>query len=63
VMKRIEWAHRLALRMPSGTDPMLLASAGIGPVMGDMTRQTITRAASGADGVALLLASPEFLRR
>jgi len=63
VMKRIEWAHRLALRMPSGTDPVELADAGIGPVMSDMTRQTVTRAASGADGIALLLASPEFLRR
>jgi uncharacterized protein (DUF1800 family) len=63
VMKRIEWAHGIAQRAPAGTDPMQLAALGIGPVMSETTRLTIERAASGQDGLALLLASPEFQRR
>ena len=63
VMKRIEWAHKLAQRLPAGTDPVRLAEAGLGELMGQTTRQTIERAASGADGIALALASPEFQRR
>ncbi len=63
IKKRIEWAHKLAQRVPARTDPMHLAAQAIGPVMSPTTRQTIARAASGKDGVALLLASPEFQRR
>ncbi len=63
VMKRIEWAHQLAKQLPAATDPMQLARQSIGPILSDNTKQTIERAASGADGIALLLVSPEFQRR
>lgn len=63
VMKRIEWGHRLAQRLPAGIDPMQLASLGLGDIMSASTKQAIQRAASGAEGIALLLASPEFQRR
>lgn len=61
--KRIEWAHKLSQRLPGDVDPMKLAEKTVGPVMRVETRQAIERAASGKDGVALLLASPEFQRR
>lgn len=63
LMKRIEWAQGLAQRLPARSDPLALAERGIGPVMSRSTEQTIARAASARDGVALLLASPEFQRR
>ncbi len=58
IKKRIEWAHKLAQRLPARTDPMQLAEQAIGPVMGPVTRQTIARAASGKDGIALSGALP-----
>jgi uncharacterized protein (DUF1800 family) len=63
LMKRIEWGHRLARHVPARTDPLRLAAQALGPILGATTRQTIERAASVQDGVALLLASPEFQRR
>ncbi len=63
IMKRIEWGHKIALRLPAGTDPMRLAGEAFSSTLTDTTAQGIIRAASGADGVALLLASPEFQRR
>lgn len=63
IMKRIEWGHRLALHLRGGTNPMQLAQAGLGDALSDATRQQIQRAPSGADGIALVLASPEFQRR
>jgi uncharacterized protein (DUF1800 family) len=62
VTKRIEWAHRFAQRFPGNADPLQLAEAGI-PAISDTTAETIKRAASGKDGLAFLLASPEFMRR
>jgi len=63
ILKRIEWGQRLAQSLPAETNPMQLADAGLGDLLSSNTRQVIERAASGADGVALLLASPEFQRR
>jgi uncharacterized protein (DUF1800 family) len=63
LMKRIEWAQRVAQRLPGRNEPLALAERGIGPVMSKGTEQTVARAASAKDGVALLLASPEFQRR
>lgn len=61
--KRIEWAYRFAQQLPASVDPMEVAVRTVGPVLSETTRQTIERAASGKDGVALLLVSPEFQRR
>lgn len=63
VMKRIEWGQKLSQRLPATTNPIQLAQAGLGDALSTITKQTIERAASGADGIALLLASPEFQRR
>ncbi len=63
LMKRIEWGHRLAQRLPAITDPMQLAQAGIGDALSQTTQEAIRRAASGTDGIGLLFASPEFQRR
>ena len=63
VKKRIEYAYRLGQKMPAGYDPMALAQQAVGPVLKPTTEQAIKRAASGKDGIALLLSSPEFLRR
>lgn len=63
VMKRIEWGYKLAQRLPADVVPLALATDALGQQMSDVTRQTIERAASGRDGIGLLLASPEFQRR
>jgi uncharacterized protein (DUF1800 family) len=63
LMKRIEWGHKLAQRLPAGTDPLQLAAIAFGDTLSALTRQGIERASSGVDGIALLLASPEFQRR
>ena len=44
-------------------DPVQLADAVLGPLMGDPTRQAIRRAGSREEALALLVMSPEFLRR
>ena len=63
ILKRIEWAHRLADQMPADRVPVELAHAGLGSALSATTRQVIEGAPSAADGIALLLASPEFQRR
>ena len=63
LMKRIEWGHKLAQRLPAGIDPLQLAALGLSDALSAETKQTIQRAASGTDGIAFLFASPEFQRR
>ncbi len=63
ILKRIEWGHRLAQRLPASTSPLALAEAAIGDYLSPTTKQAIERAPSGVDGIGLLLASPEFQRR
>ncbi len=63
IIKRIEWGYRLAQRMPANAVPIQLAEAAYGDLLRHDTRLAIERAASGRDGIGLLLASPEFQRR
>ncbi len=63
IMKRVEWSYKMAQRIQSYTDPKKLANTGLGGIISTSTRTTIERAASGTDGIAFLLASPEFQRR
>lgn len=44
-------------------DPRQIAEAVLGPLLSTTTKQTIERAESPAQGVALMLMSPEFQRR
>ncbi len=63
LLKRIDWAAAVGRFVGDRVDPSSLAAAVLGPVLGDHTRVAIARAASAAQGVALLLVSPEFQRR
>lgn len=62
LVRRVETAQRLARRAPAGLDaralgPMLML--GLGPI----TQRELARAESGVTATALMLVSPDFLRR
>ena len=63
LLNRIEWAKELGARVPSSVDPMMLADAGLGPLLKPDTRAAIESANAPGDAVALLVSSPEFQRR
>lgn len=63
LLRRIEAAQRLVRLAPAGTDPRSLATHLFGPLLSDATATAIARAESTAQALALLLVSPEFLRR
>jgi len=63
LMKRIEWSTALGQRIGSRNEPLKLADQSLGDALGDHTRTVIARAASAAQGLTLLLMSPEFQRR
>ncbi len=62
-MKRIEWAHTVAARMPRIDAPVSLAADVLGPGVAGETTFALEHAASARDGLACLLVSPEFQRR
>jgi len=63
LLKRIEWADAVGQRTGSRSDAMALAPQLLGKTLSAATRQAIAHAASGAQAIALMLASPEFMRR
>ena len=63
ILQRVEWANAAGEKLGTGSDPLNLAEAALGPFLSDDTRTAIRRAASPAQGLALLFASPEFQRR
>jgi uncharacterized protein (DUF1800 family) len=63
LMKRIEWSTVVGQRASAKQSPLAVADAALGSGLGDHSRTVISRAASPAQGFALLLASPEFQRR
>jgi uncharacterized protein (DUF1800 family) len=63
IRKRIDWAYTLARRLERHVDPRRQAAEAIGPVVSAATRQAVAEAPSPAEGLALLLVSPEFQRR
>jgi uncharacterized protein (DUF1800 family) len=56
-------AQRLAAQAGASIDVRTLAPRVLPGVLGDATATAIARAESPASGLALLLVSPEFLRR
>jgi uncharacterized protein (DUF1800 family) len=62
-MKRIEWAHTVAAKVPHAGAPLQLASDVLGPSVSAETKFAIEHAASAPDGLAYVLVSPEFQRR
>jgi uncharacterized protein (DUF1800 family) len=63
LLKRIEWATQFGERVGAKVKPLEVAAASLGQSLSERTRVAISRAASAAQGVTLLLASPEFMRR
>ncbi len=63
VLHRADWCQAFAARLPNPPDPVALADGIFGETLRDETAQAIRRAASRRDGLALLIASPEFQRR
>ncbi len=63
LIKRIEWAAAVGQQISDRARPVEVGEAILGPVISDHTRTTVSRAESPAQGLTLLLASPEFQRR
>ena len=63
LLRRVEAAGRLVLLASGATDPRLLADQLFGPTLTMATREAIMRAESVPQALAMLLVSPEFLRR
>jgi uncharacterized protein (DUF1800 family) len=60
---RLDIANEIACRIGGMTDPEAVADDALGPLASAETRQTIARAESRQQALALLLMSPEFQRR
>ncbi|MFL6619089.1 MAG: DUF1800 family protein [Povalibacter sp.] len=63
LMKRIEWATQMGDRMQSRVHPLEVAHSSLGDALSERTQQSIARASSAAQGLTLLFASPDFMRR
>lgn len=63
LVRRVEVAQRFAARAGATVDARGLAEKLFPQSLSDRTRTAIARAESPADGLALLLVSPEFMRR
>jgi len=62
LLARVDYAEAVG-RTKSESDPMQLADLSVGPSLSTESKLSIQRAPSRSDAVALLLVSPEFLRR
>jgi uncharacterized protein (DUF1800 family) len=60
---RLDIANAFGQRVAEQLDPQAIAETAIGPLASAETREAIGRAESKPQAVALLLMSPEFLRR
>lgn len=63
LLRRVEAANRMVLLSPETTDARALAQGLFGPALSASTAQAIAGAESNRQALALLLVSPEFLRR
>jgi len=63
MMTRIQWALAAGQKLDGHADAREVAKGSIQPVAADSTMFHIDNAPSPADGLALLIASPEFQRR
>lgn len=62
VPRRIDIANQFAARVRVA-DPLALLDSGLGPLVSSDTRQTVARAETRNQALALLVMAPEFLRR
>jgi uncharacterized protein (DUF1800 family) len=63
ILKRADWANQLAGRMGDGVNPVSFAQSILGISLTDHTKQALSRAESGRQGLVLAFMSPEFQRR
>jgi uncharacterized protein (DUF1800 family) len=63
LLRRVEVAQRISDKASSTVDARVLAEKLFPGSLGEATRTAIARAESPAEGLALLLVSPEFVRR
>jgi len=63
LIKRIEWADAIGQRVGSRLDAKQLAPQILGDNLTSATRTAVSRAASGAQAITLMLSAPEFMRR
>jgi uncharacterized protein (DUF1800 family) len=61
--QRLDIANQFARRFGAGADPREAFEEALAPLASDETRQTITRAESRPQALALLFMAPEFQRR
>ena len=61
--RRLDIANEFAGRLAAATDPLVVLESGLGPLASADTRDTIARAESRNQALALLVMTPEFLRR
>ena len=62
VPHRLDIANEFAGHLPS-SDPAALLESGLGPIASHQTSETVARAESRTQALALLVMAPEFLRR
>jgi uncharacterized protein (DUF1800 family) len=63
VPRRLDIADEFAGKVANNIDPIALVDSALGPLASPETRETIGRAESRKQALALLVMSPEFLRR
>jgi uncharacterized protein (DUF1800 family) len=63
IPRRLDIADDLAGKLANNVDPLALVDGALGPLASADTRETIARAESRKQALALLVMSPEFLRR
>ena len=63
VIKRMAWSEAFANAAIGERDPVDLAQAALGARLSPLAAQTIARAETRAEGLSILLMSPEFQRR
>jgi uncharacterized protein (DUF1800 family) len=61
--QRLDIANNLARRANTATDPNVIAERALGSFLSNDTKQTIARAESRPQAIALFLMAPEFQRR
>ena len=63
LMQRLRWADEIGQRLGGSINAVQLAPQVLGASLSDNTRLALSRAASAAQAVTLLIAAPEFMRR
>jgi uncharacterized protein (DUF1800 family) len=62
-MKRVEFVQALSQRLGNDRSALDAGESMLGPALRPETRTSLKRAASRSQALALLLLSPEFMRR